>query len=242
MDITQALAVAAAGGESYALFKLLAHIKRTHLVYGILVDYLILQLTLSLATVVSGLFYHFLESVNVQYFKRYPLDVDGGATYSILLLVQALELYLAALLAVWVLLKYRATHHCWQYWSVTCMAWLAIWAGTIGYFVYCWLRGRATINALDIAEAIRAGGDFSRAIRFMPQVTTNIFTSVFKGFPRRWWPLQMVAVALYAVAVVTYHPFVANMPSMVAVYIELMLLICLGIQRMVFVSSSVLPS
>lgn len=243
MEINQGLALASAICECYALVKLLSHIKRTHLVYGILVDFLILQVTLMMALVVSGLSYRLLATIAEQYQLRYPLDIEGGITYPFLLVVQCFELYLAMMVAFWVVKGYRVTHHCWQYWSVPCKLWLTLWAGTIGYFVYCWYGGKATINALDIVEAIRCGGDFSRAVRFMPQVMTNLFTSVFKGFPRRWWMLEMMAMAFMAIAVIGYHPFVSNMPSMVSVYIEAMLLICLGIQRMLFVTSgSVLPT
>lgn len=223
--------------EAIALVKLIAYIRGARLVYGISIDYTILD-ALGRFAVVMSLVSYWLPTVQSEYHLRYPLDT-GGSVSPLILAIESVEMYLSFAVAFYVF-RLRKTWHIWQYVSLTCISWLAFWLITMFYLFYCWVRGRATINTLDVVDIIRLGGNVCIAMRFYPQVTTNFYTDVFKGFPRRWYALQVVATVLLT-AVFTPHVFVANIPNQGATIVTAVLMVFLGVEKMAYRSGSGLP-
>lgn len=179
--------------ELLCLVLLIRYSRRHLLVYGVSVDFVWLQMVGTVAFAIQEVVFWASGTVSEQYQARYP--VSGPATPPVILLALDVAIvYVCAGFAYQAAVKYRKTRHRLQYFSGTCICWFLGWAVVLVWFLVHYWRGRATINALDVVEAVRWCGVWMLAVRWWPQVTTNLFTQVFRGFPSQCWYLEVAGL------------------------------------------------
>lgn len=160
--------------QSCSLVLLYRHNRLRKSIAGLSCDFTVYSWLAAVSSAGSGMVYMFLPVVQEQYSNRYPVYPDirlnGFILVANLLLVMA-----ASGIMGQVFVFYRKSITGDELISLPCKALLLCFTGLFFWLVSLFVRGRATINELDLADCLWTIGTMSFGVRLIPQVSNNFF-------------------------------------------------------------------
>lgn len=177
---------------SIYLFNRRVAIKRPN--HLILLDLTIYQCVSCVARTISDIFY-LLNFAKAQYIKRYPMYPQLILLHPLVALGFGCSLVSCMLLAQMLRYRHKDTKI-----SLLCKSALTCITGTILYALYLLFSGRATINALDVADLFSLISLFTWACRLIPQVSVNWFYDTFSILHKFFLRIETISIAYVFIA------------------------------------------
>lgn len=222
--------------QPVSYFLLLRQIRSKKSVAGLSCDFTFFSWISSLASAVSGCAYTFLLTINIEYANRYP--VYGELLVSWLVLVSDLVTVLVtSMMMILVFISYRKTIIGDEWISLPTKALvLGLFAFTL-LLLSLYVRGRATINELDLADCVWTIGSICFGVRLVSQVTNNYFLERVFPLNRSFIIWQGTSMGLAATGLllsrhmdVNWHQLPVNFMHQLALAPNIVVLLLLSLQ------------
>lgn len=190
-------------------------------VLGLSCDFTLYSFLWYMCLSLSGFGYAFLHQIRLQYANRYPLYPEFSTSLPILAAhVAGLVVTLGIMAQVfW---SHRKSRPKTETTSLLCRVAVLLLLLIFISFFWQFIRGRATVNLLDLADLLWTFGTFFLAVRLVLQVSTNWFFSKFAAMHRRYLLWQFTAMSLVTFGLilshhVPWHEMPANGPTLFSV-------------------------
>lgn len=143
-------------------------------IYAISLDFTMYSWVWALTHTIANSLYSFLPNVEVQYSNRFPIYPELPCLNAFPIL-SALQLCLCTMLLKKCFFGLKSLEQV----SVVCKTILIACSLVFSCFFWLFCNGRATINALDIADCLHNIGSIAFACRLVPQISMNWFLDIF---------------------------------------------------------------
>lgn len=191
--------------QQASLFQVVSRNTSKKSVCGVSCDFSVHVWLYTVCSAISAAAYLLLETIQQQYALRYPEYPEIYTSRSILL-VHVCGSVAATVFLVQVFYSYRHTVGDSETTSLMCNCILVGYTGCFLWVLDAYLRQRATVNALDVADCLWLIGMSSRALMFVLQMSVNwFFTNVavmHRNF--RMWQIASLGLAVVGLALANY--------------------------------------
>lgn len=181
--------------QPISYFLILRQIRSKKSVAGLSCDFTLLSWISSITSAASGLAYAFLLKIQMEYSNRYPLYPDLQVSLPVLVL-DLVTLLVTSTIMVVVFVTYRKTIIGAELISLPTKALIAVVCSFFLWLFTLYIRGRATINELDLADCAWTIGTICFGVRFISQLTNNYFLERYYHFCRNFIIWQVASMGL----------------------------------------------
>ena len=218
------------------------HIYLRKSIYGISLDFALYSWVWAGTHALANSLYTFLPTIHSQYAARYPLF--PGIPYAMsLTCLSLLQFCVCTVIARKCFYGLKTQEKL----SVVCKTVLGCSFSVFMWFFWLYCHGRATINALDLADCLHNIGSIAMASRLIPQASLNWFLDTFV-LSRTFLLLQLFSVASGSFALLSaylggtkWYELPISLPSQAVLATTWCALAVLVVQRKIYGSNIIFP-
>lgn len=225
--------------QTWSLGDFCKRISRTRSVVGVSHDFVLYSCIHSFASVIYGVS---LTTTTCAHLHAERFPVYPKFTISSLVSLSDFSIFVVSSYLVYlVFAKYRPSRTSTEDPSLIFFLLNGLLLACFCYLLTLYIRGKATINTLDMADFFWLVADIAGSVRFISQISTNWFYCRYYHISRDFLTLQTTSVLLYIGAYlvlrvlhVPWHRYPLNMATSEFVFFNSICLVTLAIQKRIY--------